>query len=277
MKTRNLNSYKTNILNVNDGVIEYCSFGKGHPLILVTGYANTITVWDKRLLVELTKSHRVIVFNNRNTGNSIFKTDSYTLTNLANDIEKLRSGLKLDKIDLLGFSMGGAITQKYAYDYSNNINKLILINTAPPGKLLHSPKEKVKDTLKNLATWSLKSYWNIFNLLFSKPWYWIIWWFFHFKPYGSKNIVSKETMRNQQNVAEEWNSLNEPEKLVNNITTPTLIIVGEKDQIIPPINSKILNQHIKNSELVKFPDCGHSIISESPAKLAEIITKFLNK
>ncbi|MFN8769314.1 MAG: alpha/beta fold hydrolase [Neisseriaceae bacterium] len=270
----NLGSYETKFLKLHDGIIEYYSFGKGPPLFLVMGYAATMNAWDFRLLAELAKFYQVILFNNRNTGNSIFKTDDYTLTDLADDIEKLRINLKLDKINLLGISMGGIIAQKYANGYPGNLSNLILINTLPPGNLSEHPSYQVENALRNLSEGNLKSYLRLFYLIFSKPWYWLSLWVFHFKPHGSKNIVSKETIRKQQEILEEWNKLLDPEKFLNKITTNTLIFVGGKDRIVPPINSKILKKCITNSKLVNFSNGGHLLIYEYP-KLARVIINSL--
>jgi pimeloyl-ACP methyl ester carboxylesterase len=54
-----------------------------------------------------------------------------------------------------------------------------------------------------------------------------------------------------------------------------LIMNGEADVVIPPINSVILSQQIKHSRLMRWKDGGHAMIYQYPKEMAEDINQFI--
>ncbi len=271
-----LNANKINLITVEDGVIEYCTFGKGEPIILIIGYASTLSAWDIRFLYKLSQAYKVIVFNNRNTGGKFFEnTENYFMTDLAHDIEKLRIGLSLNKVYICGISMGGMIAQLYASLYPNNLKKLILINTVPPGNLAISPNEKVIKILKTLNKSNIINYFKMLNLLFPNLWKIIFVPIYHFKPKNSTIIAPSSTIEQQQLAIEQWIIEPQAECILKNIISPTLILCAEKDKLIPPENSKIINKYLKNSQLITYANGGHIMIYQYPLKLASTIINFL--
>lgn len=261
---------------IEDRVIEYCIFGEGEPLILIIGYASTLSAWDIRFLYKLSQSYKIIVFNNRNTGKKFFKdTENYFMSDLAHDVEKLRIGLNLKKVSVCGISMGGMIAQIYASLYPNNLKKLILINTVPPGNLAISPNEKVVKILKTLNKINPLNYFKMLNLLFPNLWKIIFIPIYHFKPKNNTIIAPPRTIEKQQIAIEQWIVEPQAEDILKNIITPTLILCAEKDKLIPPENSKIINKYLKNSQLITYANGGHIMIYQYPIKLASIIINFL--
>lgn len=107
-----VNLARLSILKFQGGQIEYSRFGSGDPLVMVMGYGGSMNSWDIRFLNELALHNEVIVFSNRNTGKSYSNNKEYTVVDMANDIELLRTGLNLGRISLCGISMGGIIAQQ---------------------------------------------------------------------------------------------------------------------------------------------------------------------
>lgn len=239
------------------------------------GYGGTMNGWDIRFLNELAQKHDVIVFSNRNTGESYSNDKKYTSAEMATDIELLRAGLGLDKISLCGISMGGVITQQYAYMYPSFLKGIILINTLPPGDLIFMPSVQTIDTLKGISEKNLFTYMKLSGILFPSIWQAPSIALFHFKPEGSKNIVPLQTLKEQQGVLEHWGALANSETILQSISTPALIQVGKLDQLIPPSNSKMLNMHLSNSQILEYPNGGHVMIYQEPIKIAKDIISFL--
>ena len=271
-----VNMANPSVLKVPNGQIEYSRFGSGEPLVLVMGYGGSMNGWDVRFLNELAQNNEVIVFSNRNTGRSYSSNKDYTVVELATDIELLRSNLNLNKISLCGISMGGIITQQYAYMYPSLLKSIILINSLPPGNLIFMPNTQTIETLRNLSERNLATYFKLSNILFPSIWQVSNLMLFHFKPGNSKNIVPSETLKEQQKVLDDWSELTEPDSYLQSIATPTLIQVGKLDQLIPPSNSKMLNLHLTNSKLLEYKNGGHVMIYQEPILLAKDIVSFLN-
>ena len=258
------------------GILEYCRFGSGHPLFLIMGYATTMSGWDQRFLNKLTEHHEVIVFNNRNTGKYMFSGD-YSLTNLARDIEALRQHLGYPLIAIGGISMGGMLAQNYAHLYPHAISHLIIINSTPPGNLITRPSEQIIDILRSLDRPKLSIYWRFARLLIPSLWYIPILEYYHFKPKNHTKIVPPETIKQQQDIIEEWSEIPNPNLVLSGIEAPTLVLSGDADKLIPPENSKTISEYVKDAKLVTFARGGHVMIYQYPIKIANTIIEFLRR
>jgi pimeloyl-ACP methyl ester carboxylesterase len=58
---------------------------------------------------------------------------------------------------------------------------------------------------------------------------------------------------------------------------PVMILVGDRDRLIPPENSAQLHRRIPNAELVTFPGCAHDFPTEQPEKVATVLSAFAKK
>lgn len=134
---------KEQYANVNGIKICYEEKGKGFPVILVHGFGGNKEGWIGQWN-PLSEHFRVIRFDNRNGGKSDRPNKPNSLDMLADDIKGLISYLKIDKAHVIGWSMGGIITQKFAIKYPNSLEKLVLINT-----VMGSPNEKGIEIIRN--------------------------------------------------------------------------------------------------------------------------------
>ena len=92
--------------------ISYKTFGKGDPVLLIMGYATSMYGRDPTFLKGLSANHTVIVFDNRGIGNTTIGTKNFTIDQFAADSTGLLDALKINKSDILGYSMGGMIAQQ---------------------------------------------------------------------------------------------------------------------------------------------------------------------
>ena len=66
-------------------------------------------------------------------------------------------------------------------------------------------------------------------------------------------------------------------RLLAGVTTPTLIVSGDADEVVPPECAAMYKAALPNAELETMPDCGHAIDAEYPEPLAAAVTAFLNR
>ena len=85
----------------------------GVPVVLVTHLAAVLDNWDPRVVDGIAARHHVIAFDNRGVGASTGKTPD-TIEAMARDAIMFIRALGLERVDLLGFSMGGMIAQVIA-------------------------------------------------------------------------------------------------------------------------------------------------------------------
>ena len=107
----------TRKVHVGDIDIGYKIFGKGDPILLITG-ANGVRMdlWNPVLLSQLSSNHTVIIFDNRGVGNTTAGIKVFSIKQFANDTSGLLDALNIKKpVDVLGWSMGSFIAQELSY------------------------------------------------------------------------------------------------------------------------------------------------------------------
>jgi pimeloyl-ACP methyl ester carboxylesterase len=116
------------------GGFAYRELGRttGVPVVFLTHLAAVLDNWDPRVVDGIAAQHRVITFDNRGVGASTGKTPD-TIQAMASDAVTFIRALGLERVDLVGFSMGGMIAQVIAHDQPQLVRKLILAGTGPAG------------------------------------------------------------------------------------------------------------------------------------------------
>jgi pimeloyl-ACP methyl ester carboxylesterase len=77
----------------------------------------------------LSTNHTVIIFDNRGISESTLGTKDYAINQLAEDIVGLLNVLNINKVDILGYSMGGMIAQQLTLEHKERVDDLILYST----------------------------------------------------------------------------------------------------------------------------------------------------
>jgi hypothetical protein len=130
----NLQNIPAKKIHVGDIDIAYKVFGKGDPILLISGSGLVMDAWDSSILRDLSSNHTVIIFDNRGVGNTTAGTKPFSIVQFANDTDGLIDGLKIQKADVLGFSMASFIAQELALLHPEKVNKLILYGASCGGK-----------------------------------------------------------------------------------------------------------------------------------------------
>ena len=87
--------------------------GEGEPMLCVMGLSTDARAWIPQI-PHWSAERRVVVFDNRDSGRSSYVDDQYEIADLAEDTLALADELELESFDLVGMSMGGAISQHIA-------------------------------------------------------------------------------------------------------------------------------------------------------------------
>jgi pimeloyl-ACP methyl ester carboxylesterase len=128
--------------------IHYESAGEGSALVLLHGIGSNSTSW-KRQLSELSQDFRVIAWDAPGYGRSSDPpAGPPSMRIYADCLRAFLLSLQLDRIGLLGHSMGGVIAQEFYRVYPDFVNALILADTTCGG----GPNEKWEDRLRKIRT-----------------------------------------------------------------------------------------------------------------------------
>lgn len=264
--------------------VAYIDQGTGSEVIvLVHGLASNAGFWRYNI-PELAKKYRVIAVDLPGYGKSQKGDYPYKLTWYAGIIKNLLDDLKIKKVNLLGHSMGGQIAIHFSLMYPEYLNKLILASPAGveefqkgEGDWLRSvmtingvkltPEDGIRRNLAN----------NFYN--FPDHLEWMV-------EERTRMAKASEFTEFCYAVVRSVNAmLDEPTtRLLKNIKTPTLIIHGENDWLIPNpyLNPgftsdvfKLGEALITGSKRVEIPACGHMLQMEKPEVFNAEVLKFL--
>ena len=127
-----LRHQNTKLPAVLAAAVGYRIVGRGSPLVLITGYSASMDNWDPALLDAIAKERTVVVFDNRGVASTSGETPG-TYREMADDAAAFIRALCHPKVDILGFSIGGAIAQELLFNDCKLIRRCVLAASMPPG------------------------------------------------------------------------------------------------------------------------------------------------
>jgi pimeloyl-ACP methyl ester carboxylesterase len=123
---------QSKMADVNHIQIHYLISGKGDPIVLLHGYAETSHMWLP-LMKELEKTHTVIAPDLRGIGGSSTPADGYTKAVAAQDIHALVASLGYKNVEIVGHDIGLMVAYAYAAQYPTEVSKIALMDAFLPG------------------------------------------------------------------------------------------------------------------------------------------------
>lgn len=259
-------------LSINDAEFYYQLQGKGHPLVLISGYTCDNTFWAP-VLDALSAYFQVFTFDNRCIGQTKNSAQSLSAELLANDVIGLIRQMGFKNPHVIGHSMGGTIAQTVAARYGKELGKLVIMNSSSRWRqamllglksLLGMRKEKVSaDVILDASlAW-------IFGESFLEN---------NEKIATLKDMMKEDldlqTIEDQEKQFEILTGFDGRQQL-KNIQSDTLIVYGKQDLISLPDESKWMASQISNAKLVEF-DCAHGSVLEIPEKISDLLIDFLS-
>ena len=173
-----------------------------------------------------------------------------------------------------GNSMGGAISVAYAAKYPSEVKSLWLVDSA--GFWSAGIHEALAGaTLENnpLLINSNEDFYKMYDFVMYKPPY---------LPKSVKAVFAQERIANKElhaKILEQivTDNVEERAKVIAQYKIPTLVVWGEKDQIIKPETVKLIKEIIPQSEVIMMPEVGHVPMVEALDKTADDYKAFREK
>ncbi|GAB4049050.1 alpha/beta fold hydrolase [Spirosoma litoris] len=267
----------TTFIDVKGTKFAYRSFGKqeGIPIVFLQHFTGTLDNWDPALTNELAKTHPIILFDNKGVGSSEGETPA-TVTEMANDAYEFIKALGLEKVYLLGFSLGGFIAQNLAEGYPELVCKVILAGTGPKGS--EGITEIVNVVTAGMSDGPAKVLRNIFftktnngveaGEQFLER--------LQFRKENRDTPTTGATVNAQATAIITYGHEKDPEyQQLRHIKQPVLIVNGTNDLIVPSINSFTLAQYLINSKLILWSDSGHGALFQHSQDFVKEVNSFL--
>lgn len=118
-------------VDCGDADIEYGIYGvaNGRPLLLLPPNGGNMHALDGSVLPGLAEHFRVITVSPRGTGNSDWVEGTMNFETMAQDLVKILDYLKIDKVDIFGFSDGGNLGFVFAVNHQERVNSLVAMGS----------------------------------------------------------------------------------------------------------------------------------------------------
>jgi pimeloyl-ACP methyl ester carboxylesterase len=242
------------------------------PLLFVSGLRVTMDMWPPTILHELVQSnYKVIVYNNRGTGNSSDGTKEYTINQLAHDAAGLLDVLGIDKAHVVGWSMGSYIAEELALVHPAKVSSLILYGAGPGGDKAIPSSSELMQTLGGVSGSPEEQAKQILSFFFPQSWLTNNPEYINQFPL-LKSTVSIETTQKQAQAIVGWKGMYNSSSV---ITQPTLVLMGTDDIITTPKAALSLIEKIPLASLVQVKDAGHGWMYQYPEKFTKVVKTFL--
>jgi pimeloyl-ACP methyl ester carboxylesterase len=245
--------------------------GAEMPLLLIMGSSGTMDMWSPAFVAALAQNRPVIVFDNRGIGETDDPTGAYAFPQLADDTAGLIKALGYDRLDVLGWSMGGEVAVDLAVRSPAVVNRLVSYAGDPGGRLTLPPAKEAMAVLMDTSGSPQERGERLIELLFPAA-------------YRSAHPAYAETfpipteqaapvaIGLQNKAIGEWSGVGGQLK---SIACPTLFVTGTEDLISPPGNAVMMAVRVPGSWLMRFAGAGHGLMYQEPQQLAESILTFL--
>jgi pimeloyl-ACP methyl ester carboxylesterase len=231
-------------------------------------------MWGEEFLTLLSRYFQVIYFDNRGTGRSDKPDTLYTIPIMADDAVGLLRHLGIRQAHVFGVSMGGMIAQELALRHPQMVRRLVLGCTSCGGpqaflaslevlaKLIHPPEMPLEEAVRRQWTVMfspqfLETQQGFLDMLTQHA-------LFHPAP--------PHTSLRHLMALQRFNTYGR----LGMITTPTLIMTGADDVIVPPANSVLLATRIHGASLEMLKNTGHGFFWEVPGDVAALLYKFFH-
>jgi len=258
--------------------------GDGDPLLLIMGLGADSNAWLFQV-PEFSKHYRTIVFDNRGVGRSSKPPGPYTTAEMADDTAGLLDALGIGRTHVVGVSMGGMIAQELALRHPRRVRGLVLACTyAEPNPEVERQRESLlaqfgarigaagQIEVDPKAIDPMQFFEALMPLSFNpefieKELPKLVEVFSSALQYG----FSMEAILGQVAAVTTHRTTDR----LHRIQSPTLVITGDADRLVPPVSSEILAQHIPNARLVKIPGGSHGFNFETPEVFNREVLSFL--
>ena len=268
----------TRSVEANEIRFDYRRFGKagGIPIVFNQHFQGTLDHWDPAVTDGLARTREVILFDNTGVAGSSGETPSSFQEMGADAIAFIRA-LGLDEVDILGFSIGGMVSQEIVLQAPELVRKLILVGTGPRGADMSASQSS-----------------SIFAKTYEPAEH--LWLKVLFPPSEAgqaagvafldrklrrrerDRLVGQQTIDAQLAALGEYLAYLEVDGHLDYLKTirqPTLVVQGSNDVIIPTYNSFVLQQTLPNAQLVLYPDSNHGSFYQYPELFVAHATLFL--
>ena len=245
-------------------------FGEGKTLVILHGLFGMLDNWQA-LAKQFGQFFETHIVDQRNHGKS-FHAEEHNYELMCADLMNYLDVRGLDKVSLLGHSMGGKTAMMFAAKFPERVEKLVVVDIAPKYYAPHH--QEILAGLNAVENAKVQSRKEADKLLSQ-----------HFSELGIRQFLLKNLYwRTKEDLAFKCN-LDVLSKEIQNVgeaifdtavfTEPTLFIDGETSNYILEEDVELIERHFPDAEIVEIANAGHWVHAENPQDFFDEVSRFL--
>jgi esterase len=245
--------------------------GEGKPLLIIHGFLGMLDNWKSFAPLFSAEGFQVHLLDLRNHGKS-FHSDVFNYEVMADDILNYCNGHNLDKVSIIGHSMGGKVAMLFATIYKDKVEKLIVADIGPK---YYSPHHQDILAGLNAVDFSVKPSRNeVEEILFP-----------YISDFGTRQFLMKNLYwKTPEQLAFRFNLevFNQNTDVVGTalpehafFDNQTLFIKGGNSRYILDSDIPSIQKHFPKAQFETIPNVGHWLHAENPKLFFEIAARFL--
>jgi pimeloyl-ACP methyl ester carboxylesterase len=258
--------------------------GQGPAVLLIHGIGDCSNTW-KHVLPQLARNHTIVAPDLLGHGQSDKPRADYSVAGYANGMRDLLSVLGVDRVTVVGHSLGGGVAMQFAYQYPERCERLVLVSSGgvcpevhPLLRLASAPNADLILPLMQLRSTRMVSH-AIFEVLrrigsnLGRDAQYLM------RVFDSLPEVTarRAFVRTLRSVVD-WRgqAITMLDRCYLTQGMPTLLVWGARDAVIPTHHAHIAHAAMPNSRLEVFADAGHFPHESNPEHFLDILERFLD-
>lgn len=236
----------------------------GAPVLLLHAWGESRRCFD-RLLPVLPAGLHALAVDQRGHGDADKPTDGYSLAEAAADVEAFLDAVEVPRAVLVGSSSGGYVAQQVAVTSPDRVAGLVLVGS--PRSLQGRPA--FADEVEGLTD-PVSPDWVRQSLTWFPAYHDIPAWYLDDRVDDGAGVPAHVWRDAFQGLITA-----QPPTETGTITAPTLVIWGQRDELLPRDHAERLAAVIPSSRLTVYPDTGHLVLWEQPEQVAADVAAFV--
>ena len=244
--------------------------GEGKPLLILHGYFGMSDNW-KTIGNQFSEDFEVHLIDQRNHGRS-FHEDEFNYEVLVEDLHNYIQHYQLEKVNIIGHSMGGKTAMLFAVTYPELVDKLIIVDISPR---MYQPHHNAILAGLNSIDFSVQNTRTLVDKKLAEliP-------EFGVRQFLLKNVYWVEKGQlgyrfNLESLTENNPEIGEGLPSFTVFEKETLFLKGEKSDYITQDEEPIIEAHFPNSKIIEIKNAGHWLHAENPKDFYAEVSEFL--
>jgi 4,5:9,10-diseco-3-hydroxy-5,9,17-trioxoandrosta-1(10),2-diene-4-oate hydrolase len=287
-------SYESGTVSIDGVSLHYLSGGKGTPLVLVHGLGSSAGVEFYYNLEALAGRHRVYAVDLPGFGRSDKPSIDYTIEFFTRVLRDFLDTQRLERVALMGVSLGGRIAVGFALEFPGRVERLILVDAlgvGVPRRVLAYSLLLARGVGELALSGTARALRRMNPHMIRRLWGWYL-----ARPGSMEQVLSDERIANHREMlgmpayrAAYLSTLRSVagmrrvrdgvlvEDRLSDLTMPTLLVWGRHDHIFPPSHAEEAARRIPHAGFEIFERSGHTPQMEEPERFNQLVLRFLSR